>query len=125
MVRSQKLKDVLDAYSQHKTKAVRRLVIRTTRENLWIYIATLLEEREYFAYELQRAVQERFGVVMASVTAYVLLYKMELEGLVERSTERREGHRPTRKYYALTAKGKAALADARAYLQLLTTALGS
>lgn len=125
MARSQRLKDIVEAYSQHKMKAVRRLVTLTTKENLWIYISTLLEEREYFAYELQRAVQERFGVLMASVTAYVLLYKMEREGLVERSTERREGHRPTRKYYALTAKGKAALADARAYLQVLTAALAS
>ncbi len=75
--------------------------------------------------ELQKAVQERFGVLMASVTAYVLLYKMEREGLVARSTERREGHRPTRKYYVLTGKGKAALADARSYLQVLTASLGS
>jgi PadR family transcriptional regulator PadR len=125
MARSQRLKDVVEAYSQHKMKSMRRLVTLTTKENLWIYISTLLEERECFAYELQRAVQDRFGVLMASVTAYVLLYKMEREGLVERSTERREGRRPTRKYYALTAKGKAALADARAYLQVLAAALAS
>jgi DNA-binding PadR family transcriptional regulator len=125
MVRAQSLKDVVEAYSRHQMKAMRRLVALTTKENLWIYISTLLEEREYFAYELQKAVQDRFGVIMASVTAYVLLYKMEREGLVERSTERREGRRPPRKYYALTARGKAALADARAYLQILTAALAS
>jgi DNA-binding PadR family transcriptional regulator len=125
MVRTQSLKDLVETYSQHKTKAMRRLVDLTTKENLWIYISTLLEEREYFAYELRNAVQNRFGVIMASVTAYVLLYKMEREGLVERSTERREGRRPTRKYYTLTGAGRAALADARVYLQILTAALAS
>lgn len=119
----QGLIDAIRAYSRHETKAMRRLVTLTTTENLWIYILTLLEERDYFGYELRGAMRDRFGIRIAAVTAYVLLYKLQREGLVERSVERREGRRPARKYYAITEKGRAALAQARRYLQILAEEL--
>lgn len=113
----------VEVYSQHPTKAMKRLISRTTKENLWLYVLTLLEEREYFAYELRGVVKERFGVEMASVTAYVLLYKLQRDGLVQLSQERREGKRPTRKYYRITDKGRDTLVLARQYLQLLSKTL--
>lgn len=113
----------LDRFSNHQTKAMRRLVSRTTKENLWLYVLTLLEERDYFAYELQGAIKKRFGVNMASVTAYVLLYKLQRDGLVELSEERKEGRRPTRKYYRITATGQETLRQARRFLDLLAKTL--
>jgi len=121
----QGLIDAIRAYSRHETKAMRRLVSLTTTENLWLYILTLLEERDYFGYELRGAVQNRFGIRIAAVTAYVLLYKLRREGLVQRSGERREGRRPARKYYTITDKGRNALAQARRYLQILAEELAS
>ena len=115
--------EVVRSHSQHGTKAMRRLITRTTKENLWLYVLTLLEQREYFAYEVRAAVQEQFGVEIAPVTAYVLLYKLQREELVERSGERQEGRRPARKYYAITEKGRLALSEARQYLQILADAL--
>lgn len=123
MVANRKFIETLEKYSQHRTKAMRRLITRTTKENLWLYILALLEDREYFAYELRGVVRERFGVEMASVTAYVMLYKLRRENLVEISRERREGRRPTRKYYAITKLGRHTLNEARAYLQILATTL--
>jgi len=114
---------VIEKFSQHKTKAMRRLITRTTKENLWLYVLTLLVERDYFAYELRGAIRSRFGVKIAAVTAYVLLYKLQREGLVELSTERREGKRPTRKYYAITNLGYETLGDAKQYLQILAATL--
>jgi DNA-binding PadR family transcriptional regulator len=113
----------LDTYSKHPTKAMRRLIARTTKDNLWLYVLTLLEERDYFAYELRSAIQERFGVEMASVTAYVLLYKLQRDELVELSEERKEGRRPTRKYYRITKTGRKTLDQARMYLELLAKTL--
>ncbi|MFW9831446.1 MAG: PadR family transcriptional regulator [Candidatus Thorarchaeota archaeon] len=113
----------IETYSKHSTKAMRRLISRTTKENLWLFVLTLLEERDYFAYELRGAVQKRFGVEMASVTAYVLLYKLQRDGLVQLSEERREGRRPTRKYYRITDQGHDTLIRARQYLQLLLKSL--
>ncbi len=123
MSENQKFQLAIETYSKHPTKAIRRLISRTTKENLWLYVLTLLEERDYFAYELRGAVQERFGVDMASVTAYVLLYKLRRDGLVQLSEERREGRRPTRKYYRITEKGRDTLVQARNYLQLLSQTL--
>lgn len=117
------LEKAIEKYSQHKTKAMRRLITRTTKENLWLYVLTLLIERDYFAYELRGVIRDRFGVKIAAVTAYVLLYKLQREGLVELSIERREGKRPTRKYYKITDLGYATLAEARKYLQILMATL--
>jgi DNA-binding PadR family transcriptional regulator len=114
----------IETYSQHSTKAMKRLITRTTKENLWLYVLTLLKERDYFAYELRGAVKDRFGVQMASVTAYVLLYKLQRDGIVKLSEERREGRRPTRKYYRITELGLQTLVEAREYLLLLSKTLG-
>lgn len=113
----------LETYSNHDTKAMRRLISRTTKENLWLYVLSLLVDRDYFAYELRGAVKERYGVEMASVTAYVLLYKLQRDGLVELSEERKEGRRPTRKYYRITDTGLRTLEQARSYLELLAKTL--
>jgi DNA-binding PadR family transcriptional regulator len=113
----------LETYSNHETKAMRRLISRTTKENLWLYVLTLLVERDYFAYELRGAIKERYGVEMASVTAYVLLYKLQRDGLVELSEERKEGRRPTRKYYRITDTGLRTLEQARSFLELLVKTL--
>jgi PadR family transcriptional regulator PadR len=123
MVDNPEFRQALELYSNHDTKAMRRLISRTTKENLWLYVLSLLEERDYFAYEVQGAIEERYGVEMASVTAYVLLYKLKRDGLVELSEERKEGRRPTRKYYRITETGHKTLEQARTYLNLLVKTL--
>lgn len=123
MVDNRDFRQALEIYSNHDTKAMRRLISRTTKENLWLYVLSLLEERDYFAYEVQGAIDERYGVEMASVTAYVLLYKLKWDGLVELSEERKEGRRPTRKYYRITETGRKTLEQARTYLELLVKTL--
>lgn len=123
MIENSEFIQAIETYSQHPTKAMKRLISRTTRDNLWLYVLTLLKERDYFAYELRGAIQERFGVEMASVTAYVLLYKLRRDGLVQLSEERREGKRPTRKYYKITDLGLQTLIEAKKYLRLLTKTL--
>ena len=123
MIENSEFIQAIETYSQHPTKAMKRLISRTTRDNLWLYVLTLLKERDYFAYELRGAIQERFGVEMASVTAYVLLYKLRRDKLVQLSEERREGKRPTRKYYKITELGLQTLIEARKYLRLLSKTL--
>ena len=123
MIENSEFIQAIETYSQHPTKAMKRLISRTTKDNLWLYVLTLLKERDYFAYELRGAIQERFGVEMASVTAYVLLYKLRRDGLVQLSEERREGKRPTRKYYRITDLGLQTLIEARMYLRLLSKTL--
>jgi len=123
MTENSEFLQALEIYSNHDTKAMRRLITRTTKENLWLYVLTLLEERDYFAYELQGAIKDRYGVEIASVTAYVLFYKLQRDGLVELSEERKEGRRPIRKYYRITDRGRTTLNQARMYLELLVKTL--
>ncbi|MGC8542785.1 MAG: PadR family transcriptional regulator [Vulcanisaeta sp.] len=64
-------------------KALDRLVSKLTKENLWIYIVKLLMERPMYGYEIAREVRERFRINVTNVGVYVVLYKMERDGLIE------------------------------------------
>lgn len=89
-------------------KALQRLAKKTTVENLWLYLLSLLSEESVYAYEINRKLKTRFGFSAGEVTAYVVLYKLEKSGFVE--TEwKNEGRR--RKYYRITPKGKNLLSD--------------
>lgn len=64
-------------------RALDRLMAKLTKENLWIYIVRLLMERPMYGYEIAREIRERFGINVTNVGVYVVLYKMERDGLVE------------------------------------------
>ncbi|MGQ9478807.1 MAG: PadR family transcriptional regulator [Thermoproteota archaeon] len=107
--------------------AYERLVDKLTKENLWLYILTLLKERPMYGYEIASMLRTQFNIPIATITAYVVLYKMEREGLVERSGEHPEagvGRVNIRKvYYRYTDKGRETLEKGiefiRSRLQLL------
>lgn len=67
----------------------------------------LLRQQEMHGYQLHEFIDSfmQTCVDLKKSTAYYLLDKMAQEGLVERSEER-EGNRPTRRVYSLTANGE-------------------
>ncbi|MCX8170024.1 MAG: PadR family transcriptional regulator [Candidatus Methanomethyliaceae archaeon] len=81
--------------------ALRRLQNKITKENLWIYILNLLKDGPLYAYEVREKIREKFGFEPATITVYMVLYKLEREGLVIKE-KLNEG---PRKYYSLTEKG--------------------
>lgn len=87
--------------------ALRRLQNKITKENLWIYILNLLKNGPLYAYEVREKIKKKFGFEPATITVYMVLYKLEKEGLVikEKSNE------GPRKYYSLTEKGIKALEE--------------
>ncbi len=93
-----------------------RLVRKTTRENLWIYILSALDEKPRYGYELREEIRRRFGFEPGEVTAYVIIYALKKEGYVTVKTEGPSTRGPSRKYYSLTPSGKASLEKARQYL---------
>lgn len=102
--------------------AYERLVEKLTKENLWLYILTMLKERPMYGYEIAGRLKTEFGIPIATITAYVVLYKMEREGLVERSVEHPEvpvGSRiNVRKvYYRQTEKGREMLGKGIEFLR--------
>jgi DNA-binding PadR family transcriptional regulator len=89
-------------------KPLQRLEKKTTIENLWLYLLSLLSEESVYAYEINKKLKTRFGFSAGEVTAYVVLYKLEKSGFVE--TEwKNEGRK--RKYYKITDKGKRLLSE--------------
>jgi DNA-binding PadR family transcriptional regulator len=97
--------------------ALRRLEQKLTKENLWIYILHLLRGGPLYAYEIRGKIRAAFGFEPATITVYVVLYKMEGEGLVTSAAERRTPSNIVRKYYRLTETGLQALENGRKILR--------
>ena len=89
--------------------ALRRLEAKLTKENLWLYILNLLKSEELYAYEIREKIISAFGFETATITVYVVLYKMEREGLV--------------RYYRPTEEGLRALEIGRGLLKKTLDAL--
>lgn len=104
------------ALEESETKAFKRLRKMLTKENLWLYILRLLQERPRYGYEIKNEIRKRFGFSPAIVTGYVILYKMKRDGLVEVSRERNDTKRPDRKYYRITQRGQESMKMAKGLL---------
>jgi PadR family transcriptional regulator PadR len=97
---------------ENKPKAINRLVSKLTKEMLWMYILRLLQERPHYGYEIKQLIRERFGFSPATVSGYAIIYRLINDGLIE---EQQPDDSP-RKYYTITAKGRTAMSDAKAFL---------
>ena len=53
-----------------ETAAIQRLQKKLTKENLFMYILRLLQDKEHYGYELRAEIKKRFGFTMATVTSY-------------------------------------------------------
>jgi DNA-binding PadR family transcriptional regulator len=101
-------------------KPLTRLKRKTTVDNLWLYILSLLTEGPMYAYEINARLENRFGFSAGEVTAYVVLYKLEKSGYVE--TEWKSESRQ-RKYYKITGKGRRLLDSGLLLLEKQLSAL--
>ena len=70
-----------------------------------------------YAYEISKGLEQRFDFSAATVTVYIVLYKMRLEGLIKMGKESISRGRPTRKYYEITKEGKESLLKGKTFLQ--------
>lgn len=104
------------SFNENKIKAFQRLKKKLTKENLWLYVLRLLQEKPRYGYEIKSEIKNRFNFSPATVTGYVILYKMEKDGLVEAKWERNEQGRPDRKYYEITERGEKAMKLAKKFL---------
>lgn len=97
--------------------AYTRLVNKITKENLWLYLLKMLMNRKMYAYEINKEMKDVFGFSTATVTVYVVLYKLRREGLIQMGETRSVLGRPDRKYYEITEEGKTALQDGIKFLE--------
>jgi DNA-binding PadR family transcriptional regulator len=97
---------------------VRRLRNLLTSGNLWLYLLSIMQkDGELYAYALDERIGKEFLFRPNKIMVYVVLYKLESEGLI--SSQFRE----RRKYYRLTKKGSEALESARGYFRGLASKL--
>ncbi|MDE1798576.1 MAG: helix-turn-helix transcriptional regulator [Candidatus Micrarchaeota archaeon] len=82
-----------------------------TTGNLWLSILSLSQSGPIYAYKLPDDIHARFGFRPSRLMVYLVLYKLEGEGLL-RSSEKGQ-----RRYYTLTPDGKRCLSEGRAMLK--------
>ncbi len=99
--------------------AYRRLTRKLTIENLWLYVLSLLKKKPMYGYEIREKIEKQFGFKPGKVTCYMVLYKLESEGLIASRKIVESSSGPQRKYYVLTSKGEKALQKAKAFLKRL------
>lgn len=97
--------------------AYERLIRKLTKENLWLYILKMLSEKSMYAYEIKKALRERFNITPATVTVYVILHKMKRENLIRVEKSMAVFGRPDRIYYEITEKGAKTLNQGRRFLE--------
>lgn len=87
-------------------------------------VLKLLQRRQMYGYELVEAVAQRSegALAMGQSTLYPMLYNLEAKGLIAATWHETPGGRD-RKYYHLTQRGEAELADKTAQWQALTRAM--
>jgi len=100
-----------------ESKPMLRLKRTLTKGNLWLYILSELKRGRVYAYGLSKKIEKKFGWSHGLITSYVVLYKLENEGLISSEFEGR------RKYYKITSKGAEELRKAKRYLQQLLNKL--
>ncbi|ASJ08626.1 PadR family transcriptional regulator [Thermococcus siculi] len=105
------------------TTPMERLRNKITKEVLWLYILRLLKERPMYAYELKERIKEAFNFEPATVSSYVVLYKLEKEGYVTAEWQESQTGKPSRKYYKLTPEGEKLLEDGIAFLEDMVSKL--
>ncbi|MCD6229614.1 MAG: PadR family transcriptional regulator [Candidatus Diapherotrites archaeon] len=93
-------------------KPSERLKKKIEKENLWLFILSLLQHKgKKSGSELRSLITERFGFVYGNVTAYKVLYLLKRSGYVK----------PQKKgkfvYYTITAQGKEELEAAKKVLE--------
>jgi len=102
----------------NKTKPYLRLKQHLTSGNLWLYILSLIKDKgTVYAYKLDEQINKEFSFKPGRVMLYLVLYKLEGEGLIKSKFEER------RKYYTITKKGEKTFKEGKNYLLTLSKKL--
>jgi len=84
-----------------------RLQKSNTKENLWIYILSLLKERGLYGWEIRSLIEKNFNFRPGLITPYRVLYRLQADGFVKSELKER------RRIYKITRKGEEELKKAK------------
>ncbi|MCS7125660.1 MAG: PadR family transcriptional regulator [Aigarchaeota archaeon] len=106
-----------------ESKAVRRFIRKITVENLWMYILSLLKEEPIYGYEIRDKIFKKFNFKPGKITCYVVLYKLEKEGLISSKEIYEKSKGAPRRYYVITDKGLKELEKAKKFLKVILSSI--
>lgn len=92
-------------------KPIERLKRKIEKENLWIFVLSILQKGKKTGTELKNLIQKRFGFISGNVTAYKVLYLLKKGKYVER---KRSGKFV---FYKILPKGRSELRKAKRILK--------
>lgn len=92
-----------------------RLTRKLTRENLWLYILSLLLKGSEYAYAIPDAIEKEFGWRPARITGYIVLKTLNMKGCVS-VVERKGETGKMRRYYDITDQGVGLFQEAKEFL---------
>ena len=84
-----------------------RLQKSNTKENLWLYILSLLKEKELYGWEIPSLIEKNFHFRPGLITPYRVLYRLQGDGFVKSRIKER------RRIYKITKKGEEELKKAK------------
>ncbi|MDD5063477.1 MAG: helix-turn-helix transcriptional regulator [Phycisphaerae bacterium] len=89
-----------------------------------VVVLQILSRGPMYGYELGKAIEQRSGEILSlgKGTLYPLLYNLEAKKLIRGRWEKTSSDRK-RRYYSITSKGKAQLAEQRGQLKELNAGL--
>ncbi len=102
---------------------LRRLKDKLTKENLWLYVLSILRERPAYPYEISDLIEERFGWRPARVTAYIVMRSLKSKGYVKMSRRKGKETGKMRDYYEITDSGRRLLDEGLKFIEGTLTSL--
>jgi len=89
-----------------------------------VVVLEILSRGQMYGYELSQAIEQRSSDVLSlgKGTLYPLLYNLEAKKLIKGKWQQADSGRK-RRYYSITSKGKAQLAEQKEQLKELTAGL--
>ncbi len=108
-----------------ESRALRRTRRKLTVENLWLYVIAVLLDGPRYGYELVDEIARRFGFRPSRITCYVVLYRLEGEGMIRPFGAVRSESGGARVYYEVTEKGREQFESALSFVEEILRALRS
>ena len=96
---------------------IKRLYKTLTKENLWLYVLSLLSKKEAHGYTIAEDISKKFGWEPGFITPYIVLYRLESEGYIKSKNVGR------RVNYKITKKGMDTLSKAKRILKAISEEL--
>ncbi len=94
-----------------------RLKKLNTIDNLWIYILSILKEKEIHAWQIPKLIEQKFNFKPGKITPYRVLYRLQEKGFVKSKIKDRK------RIYKITEKGKKELEKAKDFYKKILSIL--